>query len=56
MLNDLEIYALIFFTYSILGWIMEVTVKYIQPENSTDLPSTRQFVNLTAGFTYNQVD
>lgn len=35
---------------------VKVTVKYIQPENSTDLPSTRQFVNLTAGFTYNQVD
>ena len=35
---------------------VKVTVKYIQPENSTDLPSTRQFVNLTAGFTYNQVN
>ena len=30
MFNDVEVYVLLFFTYAIIGWVMEVTVKYIQ--------------------------
>lgn len=30
MFNDVEVYVLLFFTYAIIGWLMEVTVKYIQ--------------------------
>lgn len=35
---------------------VKVTVKYVQPTASADLPATKHFVNLTAGFTFNQVD
>ena len=35
---------------------VKVTVKYNQPDNPTDLPSERQFVNLTASFDYEQVE
>jgi len=30
MLNEIEIYILLFFSYSFLGWIIEVTAKFIQ--------------------------
>lgn len=30
MIYTIEIYILLFFSYSILGWLMEVTVKYFQ--------------------------
>lgn len=30
MLNDIEIYILLFFSYSFTGWMMEVVVKFIQ--------------------------
>ena len=30
MINDIKIYFLLFMTYSILGWMLEVTCKLIQ--------------------------
>lgn len=30
MINTIEVYTLLFFFYSILGWLMEVIVKYFQ--------------------------
>ena len=36
MLRTIEIYFLLFFTYAVLGWIMEVTLKLI---------SEKRFIN-----------
>lgn len=30
MFNDVEVYVLLFFTYAIIGWFMEVCLQYIQ--------------------------
>lgn len=35
---------------------VKVTVTYVQPGEASELPTSRQFVNLTAAFNYVQVD